>query len=337
MPSVSDCGTRVNRGTMMASDAEIPGSDPAARLPSALETLKAIVFAFNEDKATRLAAAIAFSTMFSIAPLFIVFIGVAGRVLGGNSEVENNLVQVVHQNAGAATAQTVRLLIDSNFARPHKGSLAQAIAWIAFAFAASNLFSSLQDALNSIWRVESTTLGWKQTVRDRTMSFGMILVIGALLFGMFLANTTIAFVGAHFLDQLPVIKNPKTLTFVEQLVNFSVVTVTFALMYKVLPDVGISWRDVSLGAVVTALLFTIGEALISIYLAIGGVASAYGAAGSILVFLLWIYYSALIFLLGAEFTKVTAKHAKLLSPSMIRELTERPAGADPRAVPGTTA
>jgi membrane protein len=108
--------------------------------------------------------------------------------------------------------------------------------------------------------------------------------------------------------------------------------VIFALLFKVLPDVRVAWRDVWIGAGVTAVLFVFGEALISLYLAYGGVASAYGAAGSILVALIWLYYSAMILLLGAEFTKVFATHAELTVPANVRQLTERPAGADPRYI-----
>ncbi|MBD5633721.1 MAG: YihY/virulence factor BrkB family protein [Candidatus Eremiobacteraeota bacterium] len=291
--------------------------------------------AFNDDKAQRLAAAIAFSTIFSLAPLFVILIAVVGGLLdldgtGGHTNAENSLLAEIAKNAGASAADTVRKLIDASFDKPRQGAIAQTIGWIAFAFTASNLFASLQDALNAVWHVEAPKGGWKQMVRARSASFAMIVVVGFLLVVTFVANAIITFVGAHFLSKIPVAANPTTLTIVEQLTSIVLTTVVFALLFKVLPDVKVAWRDVWIGASVTAVLFVFGEALISLYIAYGGVASAYEAAGSILVALVWIYYSAMILLLGAEFTKVFAENAELTVPANVRHLIERPAGSDPR-------
>ncbi len=291
--------------------------------------------AFNEDKAQRLAAALAFSTIFAVAPLFVILIAVVGGVLsldgsGGHTDAENSLISEIAKNAGPAAADTVRKLIDASFDKPRQGALAQTIGWVAFAFTASNLFASLQDALNAVWHVEAARGGWRQMVRDRVASFAMIVVVGFLLLVTFVANAAITFVGAHFLARIPFAANPTTLTIIEQVVSIALSAVVFALLFKVLPDVKVAWRDVWIGAGVTAVLFVLGEALISLYIAYGGVASAYGAAGSILVALVWIYYSAMILLLGAEFTKVFAERAELTVPANVRHLTQRPAGADPR-------
>ncbi|MDP9025070.1 MAG: YihY/virulence factor BrkB family protein, partial [Candidatus Eremiobacteraeota bacterium] len=188
------------------------------------------------------------------------------------------------------------------------------------------------DALNAIWHVEATNGGWKQMVRDRLASFGMILVVGALMLVTLFANAAITFVSAHYLNALPFVGNPIVATTIDQILSIAVVTAIFALIYKVLPDVEIAWRDVWVGAAVTSVLFVIGEALIGLYIAYGGVASAYGAAGSLLVALIWIYYSALVLLLGAEFTKVHATRATLTVDSTIRHTSEAPAGSDPRRV-----
>ena len=295
-----------------------------------LGVLKATFAAFSEDKAPRLAAAIAYSTIMSIAPLFIVLIAVAGAFLGSHSHVQTQLVDQVSKSAGASAGDTVRQIVESSYNKPRQGMAAQIIGWIAFAFGASGLFASLQDSLNAVWHVESTKGGWFRMLRDRAASFGMILVVGFLLLITFIANSTIAFISTHFLSQIPFAANPIVVTVINQIVSFILVTVIFALIYKVLPDVHVTWRDVLIGAAVTAVLFLVGEALISIYLAVGGVASAYGAAGSILVALLWIYYSALILLLGAEFTKVNAKDVKLVETSLVSATTEQPAGSDPR-------
>ncbi|HYZ15673.1 MAG TPA: YihY/virulence factor BrkB family protein [Candidatus Acidoferrum sp.] len=298
--------------------------------------------AFNEDKATRLAAAIAFSAIFSIAPLLIVLTAIVGWVLGlqsgghGHHVAENALLDPIAKNAGPGTADTVRQLVAASFNKPREGFIAQIVGWVAFVVGATALFSTLQDALNAIWHVEATRGGWKQMLRDRLMAFVMIVIVGLLLLLTFVANAAIAFIGAHLLSQIPVVGSPAVLALIGQLVTFAIVTLVFAAIYKVLPDVKLGWRDVWFGAAVTALLFVVGEALIAFYLAHAGVASAYGAAGSLLVGLLWIYYSAIILLLGAEITKIAAGSAATVAPSNVRRLTEQPAGVDPRVAEETT-
>jgi membrane protein len=299
--------------------------------------VKKIWQAFNEDKAMRLASSIAFSTIFSIAPLFIVLIAIVGWVIGlqngghGHTQAENAMLDQISKGAGKVTADTIRQIVTASFNKPRQGLIAQIIGWIAFIFGATALFSSLQDALNAIWHVESTKGGWKQMARDRLASFGMILVVGFLLLVTFVSNAGIAFLGAHFLSHIPFVGNPAILSGIDQLISVVLVTVVFALVSKILPDVTIEWRDVWVGAAITAVLFVIGEAVISFYLAFAGVASAYGAAGSLLVGLLWIYYSAIILLLGAEFTKVAAGRAETAVPTTVRSLSDQPAGIDPRS------
>ncbi len=291
---------------------------------------KDVFAAFNEDKAPRLAAAIAYSTIFSIAPLFIVLIAILGAFVGSHSGAENQLIDMVTQNAGKSAGDSVRQLITAGFDKPRQGLIAQIIGWIVFVVGATGLFASLQDALNSIWHVEATKGGWKQMLRDRAASFGMVLVVGFLLLVTFVANGAIAFIASNFLSKIPFGANPVVITAINFAISYVLVTVIFALLYKVLPDVDVSWRDVWSGAAVTSALFIVGEALIALYLAKAGVASAYGAAGSLLVALLWIYYSAMILLLGAEFTKVNAKKVALTAPSIVRQTEEHPAGVDPR-------
>jgi membrane protein len=295
-----------------------------------LASLRATIDGFNADKAPRLAAAIAYSTIFSIAPLFVVLIAVATQVLGKNADVEARLLAIVSQNAGAAAAKTVHDIVQANVAKSHQGTIAQIVAWIAFAFGASGLCSSLQDSLNAVWGVEGTKGGWQRLVRDRVAAFGMILVVGFLLLVTFIASGVVTIVSSDFAHLIPLAADPRLLAFAAEVLSFIVVTAIFALIFKVLPDVNVAWRDVWFGASVTALLFSVGEYLISLYFAYAGVASAYGAAGSLLVALLWIYYSALILLLGAEFTKIHARSAELAVPSLIRSTLDRPAGADPR-------
>jgi membrane protein len=297
---------------------------------------KRLLQAFNDDKVMRLASSIAFTAIFSIAPLFIILIAIIGWIVGiqngghGHHVAENALIDGISKSAGKGTAESIRSLVTASFNKPRQSIIAQILGWIAFVGGATALFSSLQDALNAIWHVEATKGGWKQMLRDRAASFGMILVVGLLLLLTFVANAATAFVSHHVLSGIPVVGSPAVLTIVDQVVTLALVTVVFALIYKVLPDVDIPWSDVWVGAAVTAVLFVVGEALIAWYLAFAGVASAYGAAGSLLVGLLWIYYSAIILLIGAEFTKLAAHRASTTAPSTLRTLTNQPAGVDPR-------
>lgn len=298
--------------------------------------LKSTWQAFNDDKAQRLAAAIAYSAIFSIAPLFIVVIAIVGGILdvgghGGHARILDSLLANIRSSAGPGAADTVRSLISASFNKPKQGIIAQILGWIFFIVGASGLFAALQDALNAVWHVEATHGGWRRMIRDRIASFGMIVVVGFLLLLTFFANAAISFAGAHVASAIPFATNPSVLSAIDQAISIAVATVIFASIYKVLPDVEIAWRDVWVGAFATAVLFVIGEALIGLYIAYGGVASAYGAAGSLLVALIWIYYSALILLLGAEFTKVRASSAKLTVDASVRSMSTRPAGSDPRA------
>ncbi len=287
-----------------------------------MRLLRATWQAFNDDKAQRLAAAIAYSTIFSLAPLLIVLIAIVGGILevsgsGGHASAENALLAQIQNEAGAAAAQTIRQLIDASFHKPRQNLIAQTVGWAVFVFGAAGLFGALQDALNVVWGADDSKASWKQIVRNRIVSAAMLIPVGLLLVLTFVANAAIAFASAHLLGRFHVAVNPFWISALDQLVTLAVVTVVFGVMYKVLPDARVAWRDVWIGAAVTALLFDAGEALISLYIAYG-VSSAYGAAGSLLVALVWIYYSALILLLGAEFTKVYALDAARRPPGGVR-------------------
>lgn len=301
-----------------------------------LAALTATWHAFNADKAQRLAASIAYGTMLSLAPLFIILIAIAGAVLGigngghGHHTAEDALLAQIRQGAGTAAEQTVRDLITSAFNKPRQGLVAQIVGWVTFVLGASALFGALQDALNAIWGVEGTHGGWQQVLRDRLASAGMIAVVGFLLLVSFSLNAGTTVVAAHFALVVPFAGGAAVVTIASWVISLALATVIFALIFKVLPDVTIAWGDVWLGATVTAVLFLAGQALIALYFTFAGVASAYGAAGSLLALLLWIYYSALILLFGAEFTKVHARDPRTTVGSNIRTLVERPAGVDPR-------
>jgi membrane protein len=276
--------------------------------------LKETFAAWNADKAPRLAAAIAYSTIFAIAPLLIITIAIVGAVLGftgtahPHTAVENSLLAQISRAAGTQSAQMVRTMVDASFGRPRQSVIAQILGWIAFAAGASGLFVALQDALNTIWDAKPPPAHRDVLVmiRDRAMSLVMLLVIGFLLMTSLLLNVAIAYATAHLTKLLPAGGAGPLVAGVNWLVSVAVIAVLFALIFRILPDVEIRWSDVASGAFITAILFVAGQALIGLYIGRAGVASAYGAAGALLAILIWIYYSASILLLGAEFTKIYA-------------------------------
>jgi membrane protein len=270
--------------------------------------------AFTADKAPRLAAAIAYSTIFAIAPLLIITIAVVGALLGfaGNAHphtaVENTLIGRIGAAAGNDAATLVRGMVDASFGKPRENVIAQVIGWITFVIGASGVFAALQDALNTVWDVKPAE-GHRNILvmlRDRAATMSMLLVIGFLMVVTSLLNVGIAFVSAYITRLLPFAGAGLAFATINWLVSVALIAVLFGLIFKVLPDVEIRWPDVGIGAVATALLFVIGQAAIGLYIGKAGVASAYGAAGALLAILIWIYYSALILLFGAEFTKTYA-------------------------------
>ncbi|MGH7728655.1 MAG: YihY/virulence factor BrkB family protein [Vulcanimicrobiaceae bacterium] len=297
--------------------------------------------AFAEDKAPRLAAVIAFSAIFSIAPLFVLTIAILGGLLGiedgtnGRRVVEGHLLGLIRRSAGPEEARFVHELVTALFDRPRANVLARISAWIFFVAGSSGLFLALQDALNTVWRIEGTRGGWRAVVRVRLLSFAMVVLVFALTLATLVANAVLAYVARHLPQDIRSFAPPSAIGAASDLITVVALTVAFALVFKVLPDVQVRWRDVWVGAVVTAVLFALGEVLLSVYFATAGVASAYGAAGVVLAALLWSYYSALIFMFGAEFTKVYSGTAGLKLPSLVRDTVERPAGDDPRETPST--
>lgn len=275
-------------------------------------TLKEAFRRFNEDKVPRLAAALSYTTIFAIAPIFIVLIAIAGAALGlangghGHHIVEDDLIGAVQRSAGKEAADTVRMMVTASF-KSGQPLLAAIIGWVTLILAAIGLFAALQDALNTVWHVEPPKRGIWLAVRERIASFGVLIAIGFLLVVTTAINTAIAFVSTHLVAVLPFPGAELLFTVVNWILSIAVITVLFALMYKVLPDTEVAWSDVWPGAMVTAVLFVIGQSLIALYLGRAGVGSAYGAAGSLLVLLVWIYYSSMTLLFGAEFTRVYAE------------------------------
>jgi membrane protein len=279
---------------------------PRGRLGSAWTITKDTISQFMDDNAMRLGAALAFYTALSFAPLVLLAITIAGQVWGTEA-ASGELVDQMNQLVGPSGAQVMQSVIANSHESAGTG-LAAVIGIVVLLFGATGVFAELQDSLNAIWNVrprEGSTI--KEFLRKRLLSLGMILGIGFLLLVSLIASAVISFalgVLRHGLPGIDVLWRVADLG-----VSLGVFTLLFALIYKFVPDVRLAWRDVWVGAAVTAVLFAIGRELIGLYVGRAAPGSAYGAAGSLIALLIWVYYSALIFFLGAEFTQVLACHA----------------------------
>lgn len=259
---------------------------------------------FSNDNALTLGAALAYYTVFSMAPLLVLVIAIAGLVFGHRA-AEGEIVKQIQDVLGAAGAETVQAMIE-RASQPASGALATLASVATMVFGASGVFGQLQGSLNRIWGAETLRrTGVKGQVQRRLLSFSMILGIGFLLLVSLALSAVLA--GMHRLlsEWFPVLSD--FLPLANFVLSFGIITALFAMIFKLLPDARIEWRDVWLGAAVTALLFTVGKSAIGIYLGRAGVTSVYGAAGSLVLILLWIYYSSQLLFLGAEFTEVYSR------------------------------
>jgi membrane protein len=266
--------------------------------------LKTIVIKWLDDDPFQSAAALSYYTLFSLAPLLIISIAVAGFVFG-HEAAHNQIVMTIQGLVGRESAEAVQAMIQSASNRPESGMLSSLIGGIVLLFGAGGVVGQLQTSLNAIWGVKAQSdSGVHEFIRRRFISFAMVLAVGFLL----LVSLTISALisgAAQFMGGL--IGEAALIAHVlDILLSFGFITLLFATIYKLLPDVEIQWNDVLTGAAMTSVLFTIGKSLIGLYLGSSAITSIYGAAGSIITVLLWVYYSALIFLLGAEFTQVYA-------------------------------
>ena len=266
--------------------------------------LKTIVIKWLDDDPFQSAAALSYYTLFSLAPLLIISIAVAGFVFG-HEAAHNQIVMTIQGLVGRESAEAVQAMIQSASNRPESGMLSSLIGGIILLFGAGGVVGQLQTSLNAIWGVKAQSdSGVHEFIRRRFISFAMVLAVGFLL----LVSLTISALisgAAQFMGGL--IGEAALIAHVlDILLSFGFITLLFATIYKLLPDVQIQWNDVLTGAAMTSVLFTIGKSLIGLYLGSSAITSIYGAAGSIITVLLWVYYSALIFLLGAEFTQVYA-------------------------------
>jgi membrane protein len=266
--------------------------------------VKSAATSWMDDYAPSMGAALAYYTMFSIAPLLLIVISVAGLVFGTEA-ARGEIFAQLQGLMGETGAKAVEGLLES-VNKPAQSVPAAAIGFAVLVIGATTVFGELQDALDRIWRAPARDRsgGLWGLLRSRLLSFGMILGIGFLLMVSLVVSAALSALGRWWGPAFGAWE--LTLNAVNFVVSFGFVTVVFAMIYKLMPRVHIQWRDVWVGAAVTAMLFTIGKLLIGLYIGKSGVASTFGAAASIVVVMVWVYYSAQIFLMGAEFTWVYA-------------------------------
>jgi membrane protein len=260
--------------------------------------------AWIDDYAPSMGAALAYYTVFSLAPLLLIVISIAGLVFGEDA-ARGEIFGQLRGMMGDAGAAAIQQLL-AGVSKPSEGIVATAIGVTVLLIGATSVFGELQGALDRIWRAPARKSGglWA-LIRARVLSFGMILGIAFLLMVSLVAGAAVAALGRFwggFFAGWEVV-----LQVVNTAIGFGLSTVVFAMIYKLMPRVHVEWYDVWIGAVVTSLLFTLGKFLIGLYIGKSGVASGFGAAGSIAVVFVWVYYSAQIFLMGAEFTWVYAR------------------------------
>jgi membrane protein len=266
---------------------------------AAVSLLKTTYSNWSDHQAPRLGASVAFYTLLSCAPLLVLTVAVIALVFG-QQRAQSGLIDQARQMIGDRGADTVKSLLASA-QKPSSGWVASVIAFVTLLFGASGVFTELREALNIIWDAkpnnESGLLGM---LRQRLLSFGMVLSLGFLLLVSLIISAALAFIGKFFGQLIPV--PPFALELTNFAVSFGVVTLLFALMFKFVPARDISWRDVRVGAVGTAFLFTVGKLLLGLYLWKASVGSAYGAAGSLVAVIVWVYYSSDLLLWGGVHT-----------------------------------
>ena len=273
--------------------------------PPLWSLVKSSATAWSGDYASSMGAALAYYTLFSLAPLLILVIAIAGLVFGADA-ARGAVVSQLGGLLGQEGSTAIQELLKS--ASHPAGSIVASIASVlVLIIGATSTFSELQSDLDRIWRAPASArpAGVWGLVKTRLLSFGLIVSIGFLLLVSLVVNAGLAAFGKWYGALFPAWTI--TMQIVNQVVSVGFITVLFALMYHILPSIRVHWRDVWLGAFATAILFTLGKFLIGLYIGKAGVASGFGAAGSVVVLLVWVFYSAQIFLLGAEFTWIHAR------------------------------
>jgi membrane protein len=257
-----------------------------------------------DDNPFQLGAALAYYTLFSMAPLLLMAIAVAGLVFSREAS-QNQIIGVTEDLVGVQSARAIQAIIESAGQRPDSGFFATAVGTILLLLGAAGVVGQLHDSLNTIWRVAPKTgRGIRGFLQDRLVSYSMVLSVAFLLLVSLVISAVLTAITGIVGGFLPI--DAATAHILDLVLSFAFITLLFAVIYKFVPDVEIAWGDVWIGAAVTSLLFSVGKYLIGFYLGHSAVTSIYGAAGSLVTLLLWVYYSSLMFFFGAELTQVYA-------------------------------
>ena len=280
------------------------------RLGENASLLLQTVRTFGRVKPMQLAAALSYYTVLSLAPIVLVSVAIAG-LLFGREAVEGRVVEEIGGLVGTAGAEVIQTVL-TNAAKPSAGITSLIIGAVSLLIGATTVFVQLQDAVNQIWKVEARTDGGaiRRLVKKRLLSIAMVMAVGFLLLVSLVLSAGLTAL-EQWASQTGLGSSfPLVLQIVNVLVSFVLITALFAMIFRYLPDVELSWDDVLFGAALTAALFTVGKSLIGLYLGRASIGSAYGAAGSLVAFLVWIYYAALILFFGFKLTQVRTERRR---------------------------
>jgi membrane protein len=293
-------------------------------------SLKESFSGFSDHKVTKLSASLAYYTLFSLGPLLIVIIFIAGKFLGEEA-VQGGIYDQMKSFIGANAAEQIQTII-KNAAISGKSGIAAIIGVITLLIGATTVFGEIQDSINSIWGVKAKPkAGIMKLVMTRLLSFGLIASLGFLLLVSLAVTAVVETIGNRLKEAFPDVA-VVILYIINLVITLGVTTILFAIIFKVLPDIRIKWKAIWPGAIATSILFLIGKFLISIYISKSNIGSTYGTAGSLVILIVWIYYSSMILYFGAEFTKAYAlKKGVHIVPSEYAIWDDKPAIAGARS------
>jgi len=288
---------------------------------------------FSDDKAQRLGAALAYYTIFSFAPLLLIAIRIASVFF---EDAQKKITTELHTVMGPSVANSITEILSSADKHKEGGLFATIVGVVTLILGAAGVFGQLKDALNTIWNVEAKPAGGIfGFIKQRFLSMAMVMGVGFLLLVSLLFDTALAAMGGWIGARIP--GGEGVLHVVGMVISFALVTVLFAMIFRYLPDLRIEWRDVWLGAAFTSLLFVLGKFALGLYLGKGAVGSAYGAAGSLVIILVWVYWSAQILFFGAEFTQVYARTHGSMANEPAKPKPKQPLPPLPAAPPQAVA
>ena len=286
------------------------------------KVLKGAFTGFSDDKVTKLSGSLAYYTVFSMGPLLVVIISMCGIFLGREA-VEGRVYDTLRDFIGADTAAQLQEII-KNASLGNKSKIAAIVGFVTLLVGATTVFAEIQDSINDIWGLKpKPKRGWLKLLQNRFLSFSVIIGLGFILLVSLVLTGLVEGLSGHLKALYPDV-TVAVFYVVNLVLTLVVTTFTFAVIFKVLPDADIRWRDVAIGAIVTALLFMLGKFAIGLYISQSNVGSTYGTAGSLVVILVWVYYSSIILYFGAEFTKAYAmEYGAPIKPSKYAVTTKQ--------------